>query len=340
MSIQAETYRDVMDKQWDMFVRQYSRNGGIFQERKFIGYHPPGKFRDDSLVFLSDGAVVGVLPAARIGEPGQQMVAYSHPGSTAGGLIYHREMTLREVLTMLELAIDYYKSRGYHRLEFRLAESLFAYPGDGELLFLLWHRGFKLVTREVGSCVNLNNSDNWLTLGRKKNPGTIRSLRKQGIRSFLTDDPDASFRLVANNLEQRYGKHPSHSAQELADLKLRYPDRVHFWLAAQGDTPIATIVVFVVNRHAVHDFYIAQDYAYSKLNAMPMLFYHAFEHYQSLGYEWFNFGLSSRADWIKWGILEFKERMGGRGTFKDVWALEDLLAYRPYEQSREGQASL
>jgi hypothetical protein len=340
MPIRIEPYCARQEHEWDAFIQHSSRNGGIFQERNFLGYHAPGKFHDDSLTFWSGNAIAGVLPVARVDTPDGRIVAHSHPGSTAGGLIYHREMTLREVLSLLELAIDYYRSRGYDRLELRLAESLFSYPTDGELLYLLWHRGFQLVTREIGSCVNLEQSDNWLSLGRRKNPGTIRSLKKQGIICLQTDDPNASFTLVINNLEQRYGKRSTHTLEELADLKARYPDRLHFWLAARDDTPIATIVVFVVNRHAVHDFYIAQDYAYAKLNVMPALFYQAFEYYQAKGFHWFNFGLSSRADLIKWGILEFKERMGGRATYKDVWALGPLSEYRPYQPPRYEQIAI
>ncbi len=329
MHIRVEPYCPDMDAAWDDFIRQSSRNGGIFQERTFLGYHPSHRYCDDSLLFRAGNEIVGILPVARLETSEHGKVAFSHPGSTAGGLIYHRQMTLRDVLAMLELAIEYYRSRNYDRIELRLAEALFSYPSDGELIYLVWHRGFKLVTREISSCVDLRDSANWFGMGRKKNPGTIRALQKQGVQCFLAQDLKPSYDLIACNLQMRFGKHPTHSFEELADLKQRYPERIHPWLAVHRGVPVATIVVFVVNRHAVHDFYIAQNYDYAKLNVMPALFYGAFEHYQAEGYDWFNFGLSSRGDWIKWGILEFKERMGGRAITKDVWALDNLMEYRP-----------
>lgn len=331
MSLRVETYRDEQEIAWDQFVRDESRNGGIFQERKFLAYHPKDRFKDCSLLFHMDNRLFGILPAARvIGADGSDEVI-SHPGSTAGGLVFHRTAILREVLAMLESAISLYRADGAKRLEFRLAEPIFSHPSDGELAYVLWHRGFQLRTREVSSCVDLTSAQNWLSLGREKNPGTIRSLLRKGITAQRADDPSEVYRLIAENLDQRYQKRPTHSAEEFAEIKARYPDRIHYWVVRVDGVAVATVVVFIVNHHAVHDFYIAQNYAYAKLNVMPLLFYTAFDYYRQAGFRWFNFGISSRGDWIKWGILEFKERMGGRATFRDVWSYEHLAAYRPYQ---------
>ena len=104
------------------------------------------------------------------------------------------------------------------------------------------------------------------------------------------------------------------------------------WVVRVGGEAVATCVLFQAGRSTLHDFYIAQNYAYAKLNVMPLLFYTAFAHYQRAGFRWFNFGISSRADWIKWGILEFKERMGGRAALRDVWRLDELANYQPYQE--------
>lgn len=331
LNLQFQRYQDHLADQWDTFVLNHSRNGGIFHERKFLSYHPQDRFADDSLLFYSDKNLVGVLPTACTIMSDQTKCATSHPGSSAGGLVYHKKMTVRELLIMLETAIAYYQQQGYSRLEWRLAESLFSYPTDGELLYLLWHRGFQLITREISSCVNLNNENNWLQMGRKKNPGTIRSLKKTGITVQVVEDPETIYPLIENNLQNRYQKKPTHSLPELSDLKSKYPQRIHFWTVQQANLKMATVVVLMVNQYAVHDFYIAQDYYYAKLNVMPLLFYEMFRHYQNLGFHWFNFGISSRHDQIKWGILEFKEHMGGRATFREVWALDNLANYQPYQ---------
>lgn len=318
-----------LQNEWDDFIRMESRNGGIFHERNFLDYHPVGRFLDASVVLRNNRKIIGVIPAARQ-ETEQGWRVVSHSGSSAGGLVYQRNQGLREVLEMLESALLYYREIGALSLEFQLAEPIFSEPSDSELTYLLWHRGFRLATREISSCVSLKAGVSWEQFGRKKNCNDIRRLRSKGVTSVLLDNPVDIYSLIEGNLDNRYAKRPTHELAELTELKRRYPDRLHFWAAVLDGQPIATVVTFVVNHTAIHDFYIALDYAHARLQVMPLLFYDIFSHYQKQGFSWFNFGISSRGDWIKWGILEFKERMGGRGTCRDTWIKENLAAYQPY----------
>lgn len=322
--------------EWDAFVRSRSRNGIIFHERQFIGYHPAERFVDCSMLFRDGPHVRGVMPAAWVTSPEGKKSVVSHPGSSAGGLVFHRHATLREVLEMIEVAIHYYRSNGGSALELRLAEPIFADPVDGELPYVLWHRGFKLRTREVSSCVPLTGAEHWIEFGRDKNPGSIRALLRKGIVAERTDDADLVYNLIERNLDQRYQKHPTHTREEFVELKRRYSGQMDFWVVRVEGEAVATCVLFQAGRGTLHDFYIAQNYAFAKLNVMPLLFYTAFTHYREAGFRWFNFGISSRADWIKWGILEFKERMGGRATLRDVWRLDDVASYQPYEEKAGG----
>lgn len=319
-------YSAQMQQEWDAFIRTNSRNGGIFHEQTFLGYHPTGRFNDTSLIFRENGTIVGVLPAVDTGEG----CIVSHPGSSAGGLVFHRKATTRDVLGMLEGAVAHYRDRGGRSLELRLAEPIFSMPVDGELAYLLWHRGFTLVSRELSACVDLREDGSWLLLGRKKNGTDIRRLIKSGVTVEQREDLAEVYDLIVRNLDKRYGKVPTHTYAELLELKRRYPERINFWLALVDGAPAATVVTFVVNSKAVHDFYIAQDYSFAKYQVMPLLFHTIFGHYGARGFSWFNFGISSRGDWIKWGILEFKERMGGRAVCRDTWMLEDLKNYRSY----------
>jgi hypothetical protein len=332
MTIIASAFTAADTPAWEDFVRTRSRNGIIFHEREFLGYHPEDRFKDCSLVFREGAHLQGVLPAAEVRAPDGTMAVVSHPGSSAGGLVFHRHATLREVLGMLELAIAHYQAAGAAAFELRLAEPIFATPVDGELAYALWHRGFQMRTREVSSCVPLQAPEAWVEYGREKNPGTIRALQKKGIVAEKTEDTDLVYSLIERNLDQRYQKHPTHSRAEFLELKRRYPSRMDLWIVRVEGEAVATCVLFQAGRETLHDFYIAQNYAYAKLNVMPLLFYTAFAHYQQAGFRWFNFGISSRADWIKWGILEFKERMGGRATLRDVWRLESLATYQPYRE--------
>jgi hypothetical protein len=327
--ISVVEYDHQKDGEWDAFVTSNSRNGGIFHERNFLSYHPADRFNDRSLLFYDEeGQLLGVLPAA-LKSDGNKSKIVSHPGSSAGGLVYERSAGLRKVLSMVDAAVLFYRSAGASAVELRLAEPIFANPGDAELSYSLWNLGFKIATREISSCVNLSSEDNWLEMGRKKNIFDVRKLQKMGAVVSLGSIENA-YRIIANNLDNRYSKTPTHSLEELLELKNRYPDRIDPWLISLNGDILATVVVFKVNKHAVHTFYIAQDYTFAKLQPMTTFFYELFGVYKNLGFEWFNFGISSRAELIKWGILEFKERVGGRATYRESWVLDNIQDYTPY----------
>jgi lipid II:glycine glycyltransferase (peptidoglycan interpeptide bridge formation enzyme) len=145
--------------------------------------------------------------------------------------------------------------------------------------------------------------------------------------------PNDAYDLILSNLDNRYEKKPVHSLEELQDLKDKYPNRLHFWKAQDKEgNVLGTVVSFMVNKQGAHDFYIAKNFNFAKHNVMPFLFTEIFKHYQSEGYNWFNFGISSRGDFVKWGILQAKEKLGGRASVREHWTIEDL---KPIEQENE-----
>ena len=79
-------YDPSWDERWDRFVMEGSANGTFLQTRRFLGYHPSGRFEDASLMALDGQELVAVCPAAAQTVDGVRMLR-SHPGSTFGGLV-------------------------------------------------------------------------------------------------------------------------------------------------------------------------------------------------------------------------------------------------------------
>ena len=329
-NLQVKEYSGELHEPWDEFVRTVSRNGGIFQERDFLAYHPEGKFIDASLLFFEKGTLMAVFPAAYITENDRQKVV-SHPGSSCGGLIFHNSATLQQVLEILELLIGYYQNKNISSIEIRLAEPVFHSIPDEEIRYLLWHRGFTLKSQEISTCVKLTDEKMWERLCRKRNLSYIKQQLKDGVEVKETNDIDKVYPVIEMNLKVRYNKIPTHSRDELKRLKEIYPGRIHYWIAEKDDRVLGILVLFDVNAVGVHSFYIAKNEEIENVKAMPLLFHKAFEHYHNLGYQWFNFGISSRGQQIKWGILEFKENVGGRATARQIWFLDNLSGYKKYE---------
>ena len=50
---------------WEEFVIS-SNNGTIFHKRKFLSYHPPERFKDNSLLFINNNKIISVITAVDI----------------------------------------------------------------------------------------------------------------------------------------------------------------------------------------------------------------------------------------------------------------------------------
>ena len=242
---------------WDSFINNSSRNGTIFHERKFLSYHPENKFNDFSFIFETDKKIIGVLPAVIV----EDSKIISHPGSSCGGLVFDTHCGLKDVLSMIDLFIVTCKDAHIVNIQIRLAEAIFAWPVSDELSYALWHRGFVLQSREISTCILLSDEYNWANWGRKRNLLYIRKAEKEGYNVNLDSDTDKAWEIVNRNLNSRYQKMPTHSKEELSKLKQLYPDSIHPWVCRNsGGEELACVICFRVNKHAIHVFYISQDY--------------------------------------------------------------------------------
>ena len=55
-------YSPEKESRWDRFVMDESMNGTFLQTRKFLNYHPEGRFSDASFLIEKSGIVVAVVP--------------------------------------------------------------------------------------------------------------------------------------------------------------------------------------------------------------------------------------------------------------------------------------
>ena len=79
-------YCDEFAERWDTFLETIV-NGTFLQSRRFLSYHPVGRFKDCSLIIYDQKKnLVGLCPAVVQMESGRRHFV-SHPGSTFGGLI-------------------------------------------------------------------------------------------------------------------------------------------------------------------------------------------------------------------------------------------------------------
>ena len=339
MMCQVVPYSGQYKDAWDDFVQNRSCNGNIFHEQQFLTYHRD-RFEDASILIFDrqGGRILAVIPAA-LKRGDSKIAIVSHPGSSYGAVVFAEGIKLRLLKDVLNTAIEYYyKTYNTDYMQLTLQEEFHTTNSFEELVFLLWHRGFKIESKEA-SCVK-DLSDALPASYGKTIKQYIKSKKDQrlGISHDVVDAPaeiETCYGLIAENLKNKYSKSPVHSLEELIDLKSRYGERVTVFGSTFENRIIATVIVFVLDRYTVHDFYTSLDYEFGQMKPLFGLFDFIFNYYQQRGYKFFNFGISTRKYWIKWGILEFKEQFGTRILTRDIWKLDNLSNEWPCDGERK-----
>jgi hypothetical protein len=318
---------------WDDFVRNKSRNGNIFHEQKFLSYHGD-RFEDSSILITEEEDILAVIPAA-VKREDSRIGIISHPGSSYGGVIFLDNIRLKLLKDILNVAIEYYY-KIYKADYFKLIiqENFHTNKSFDALIFLLWHRGFEIKSKEASCVKDLTDlsPDNYtktirqyIKSNKDKRVGITHSIVK------TTEQLKSCYELIKNNLKNRYDKQPVHNFDELIDLRNRYGEKIEIFCSSFDNQIIASVVVFILDKYTIHDFYTSLNYEYGQQKPLFGLFDYIFHFYKEKGYRFFNFGISSRARWIKWGILEFKEQFGTMILTRDVWRLENLSEKWPYD---------
>ena len=142
MSYTIRPYDESLSGKWDEFVMQHAMNGTFLHTRRFLNYHPEGRFTDASLLICNGQELCAVIPAAVQTIDGKRMLR-SHPGSTFGGPIIGAEMLRAPKLVELVAAIDEYnQQQGYDGCELKLTSDLFATLPTDCLQYALYHAGY------------------------------------------------------------------------------------------------------------------------------------------------------------------------------------------------------
>lgn len=315
---------------WDSFIDR-SINGTIFHRRKFLGYHPPARFADASLMFYIRNTLAGVFPAAIIDDHGKKVLK-SHPGSSFGCIVVDSPPGILDANQMVQELMKYAAIQGCSRIEFRIAPKIYnIYPTD-ELDFAFRLNGFEMRDVELATCVPLEKfgpSPSGEDIIKTFDDACRRSTKKalsSGLEVRLTEDLDdfaAFWDVLAENLKKHNTK-PTHTKDELLDLKKRFPEDVQLVGVFDGSRIIAGIVTFVVNRNAAHVFYFGSLYEYQEKRGLNLAVLRLIQFGISRRLRYVNFGISTEKGgrFVNWGLFRFKESFGGHGAMRTYWVKE------------------
>ena len=293
---------------WNHFVDN-SKNATFLFNRNYMDYHSD-RFEDFSLMVYRKGKLHMALPANRGAD-----ILYSHQGLTYGGFIMSLKVTVLEMLEVFSLLNDYLRVLGISKVVYKPTPYIYHKVPAQEDLYALFRNNAKIIGRNISSTIYQNNKIKFIE-SRKSG---IRKAINNGIVIKESNDYAAFWRVLDDNLKNKYGTEPVHSLEEISFLHSRFPENIKLYLTYKDDIVLGGTVVYI-SEQVLHTQYISANSLGKELGALDLLFDYLINK-EYLDIPVFDFGQSTEqmGNILNEALVFQKEGFGGRGIMYDIY---------------------
>lgn len=310
-----EKYTVSMQKRWDDFVLNESINGTFLQTRRFIEYHPQGRFVDHSIIFYKGNAIVACILACEVNEDGEE-IFFSHKGTTYGGIIVsHSIYNASNISALLDAFEEYLGNIGVQKVYPKMTPAIFS-RGNVDLLdYFLYQRDY-IQYDELNYFIRLDRyKDDILSQFSSSKRRDYRYSVKNNLmfQKLTTPEMINSFYDVLQLNLKKFSAKSVHTYEELLDLKFeRFNENIEFYGVYLEQEMIAGSMVFLFDDRIMHTQYLSSNEKYLKLFPMDFLVYHLISLAVEKGLEMFTFGICTekQGKYLNLGLSRFKEGFG------------------------------
>ena len=147
----------------------------------------------------------------------------------------------------------------------------------------------------------------------------LRKALKAGLKVCESDDVDAFWNILNDNLTKKYAVHPVHTVDELRLLRSRFPNQIKLWLVFDGNTPLGGTLLFLTPQ-VLHTQYISATTYGKQIGAIDLLFDHLINNIYK-DYPYIDFGKSTVSDSadLNEQLIFQKEGFGARAVCYDTY---------------------
>ncbi len=324
MNIVATLYTGTLEKKWDAFV-QTARNGTIFHTRRFLSYHPEGRFRDASLLLMDGAKILGLFSAAVKEEGGRKMLV-AHPGASYGGLVIDSGASVEETGAMLTAVLDYAKQQKFAGVSMlRLPPVSLQTMYSEDQLYWMFHKGFSMTRCEMDGAVDVSRlaEKDILESMTGKCRNMVRQAERAGVTVKLSNDFTSFWPILEGVLTGRHGTKPTHTLEEITKLHTLLPEGFRLLAAYEGKKMVGGIVLVTINSHALYTLYMAQEYSSQRKHPMHILLTEAIRFAIKEQRRVLHLGVSTEDGGKKLneGLIFFKESFGCRPVRRESWEI-------------------
>ncbi|HEY7330703.1 MAG TPA: GNAT family N-acetyltransferase [Gemmataceae bacterium] len=297
--------------EWDAFART-AKNAHFFFQRDYLEYHAD-RFVDHSLLFFQDHKLTALLPA---NVSGDKLV--SHGGLTFGGFLVDASMTTRRMLELFAELMRYLRANGLTQLIYKCIPHIYHTLPAEEDRYALFLHGAHLSRRDMTSTIEIQAK---LPFQERRRRGAKKA-KSAGVCCRASEDLQAFWPLLEQNLRQSHETRPAHSLAEIELLHRRFPDNIKLFGAYLDEQLLAGVLVYE-NAPVAHAQYISASEEGKRLGALDALFaWLITEVYNEKPR--FDFGISTEDNGrlLNEGLIDQKEGFGARGVVHDHYQLE------------------
>jgi len=282
---------------WDQFVDR-SPMGTIFHKIGFLSYHG-NKFSDASMVVFDGSRPVAVFPAAVAGGS-----VCSHPGSTVGGVVFHRRLSPEDLGEVVDALVCNYRDAGYESVLIRGTPGAMCRERVMTDFFTLGKHGFNVSRLDLWSVIT---GDSKMSSAKKRG---VKNARKSGLE-FTEIGVDEFYRLLSDVLRHRHGIEPHHTPEEIAMLVRMFPGDFNLVGVMSDGVLVAASMVVFLNDVAAHAHYIASSADGNRLHACDLLIHECCNMVFGSGRKVLTLGsVTYYGDFASDGLFRFKTGFG------------------------------
>lgn len=309
--MEIKVYTSEQKSAWDDHVK-ISKNGTFMHLRDFMEYHAD-RFTDYSFLFYKKDKLTAILPGNTNGD-----IFYSHQGLTYGGLIMNETSYATDVLEMFDLLISTLQAKGVTKIIYKAIPHIYHRHPAEEDLYALFRNNAILAERNISSTIRIEDPIKYTTL-RKRG---IKNARQASLRVNESDDIELFWKILSNNLNNKYNTAPVHSISEIRHLISLFPHNIKFFSVTDVNNDLLAGTLLFITERVAHIQYIAATEKGKLNNATDILIDHIIATFAEKSY--FDYGISTeqKGDYLNKNLIHQKEGFGARGIVYDTYSID------------------
>lgn len=295
------------EKQWDLFLLE-TINSSFFNSLPFLNFYDQKVKEVLRFVFRRKNKIIALM-AGGVVDSVDGLKFFSPYSSSFSGFCYGEHLSLFDAKNVITCLENYLHNKGIKEILIVQPPQCYYEYCDQRFDFLFLANDYVIVRNELTYFVtkeSLSASGIWRNL---------KKADKSGLRFVSNVDIETVGEfLILHKGKRNLGL--STPVTDLVGLANLLVGKIHCHAVYSGDILVAAIIVYVLGKSTVMGFNWDQDYDFQHYRCTDFLLYKVISYYFDQGFTNFDLGTVTLNGEPNWGLLKFKEKLGGRGCLR------------------------